>query len=345
MSTAQGYKIHMSHDRPLRLGILGTARIVPKALLQPAREVPEVEILAIASRDPVRAREFAALHRIPRIFSSYEKLMNAPEIDAIYIPLPNSMHCEWTIRCLRAGKHVLCEKPIACNAAEAALMADAAAQTSRVLSEAFHYQYHPLAIHIRDLIKSGKIGDLRHIEVEFSAPIAEPNIRYDLGLGGGATMDLGCYGLNMIRFFSGVTPHVRRAIASIGPPEIDVTMAAELELPNGAMAFMKCSMASDAQVSVFFRAIGTDGEIHVTNPVAPQLGHVLTIRHGSHQIRKSVAGASTFVYQLRAFAAAIRGKCTLTSGPTEAIANMELIDRVYRVAGLKPRGVENQRLI
>lgn len=328
----------MGDDRAIRFGVLGAARIVPRALLQPAREIPGVEVVAIAARDPARARQFAALHRIPRVLPTYLDLVNALGLDAIYIPLPNSMHCEWSIRALHAGKHVLCEKPIACNAVEAEMMARAAVETGLVLSEGFHYQYHPLAGRVRDLIRSGEIGELLRIEAEFSAPIKPPDIRYDARLGGGATMDLGCYPLNMIRYFSGSTPQVRRAAALTGPADIDRAMEAELELPGGARASMKCSMAPKTRVSVFLSAHGSRGELHVTNPVAPQLGSILTLRRGGRETRESVPGTSTFVYQLRAFVAAVRGEAPLLTNPAEAIVNMRLIDEVYLAAGLRPRG-------
>lgn len=328
----------MSGRDALRFGVLGAARIVPKALIQPAHETADAQVVAVAARDPLRARHFAALHGIPRVFATYMELLEAPGIDAVYIPLPNSMHCEWTIRALRSGKHVLCEKPFSCNAAEAVAMAQAARETGLILSEGFHYLYHPLAARIRSLIHDGEIGDLVRIEVEFSAPIPPPNIRYELGLGGGASMDLGCYGLNMIRYFSGASPEVSRASAVIGPREIDVAMKVELELPGGASAQMKCSMAHDAPVSVFFVARGSRGKLRATNPVAPQRGHLLTVRRGGHETRESVAGASTFFYQLRAFADAIHGGRTLATNPEEAVANMRLIDQVYLAAGLKPRG-------
>ena len=165
----------MTCHRAVRFGVLGAARIVPKALIQPASEVSDAQVVAIAARDPARARQFATLNGIPRICPTYLDLVNAPEIDAIYIALPNSMHCEWSIRALRSGKHVLCEKPIASNAVEAVMMAQAAHEAGLVLSEGFHYLYHPLAARVRNLIREGEIGDLVRIEAEFSAPIPPPN--------------------------------------------------------------------------------------------------------------------------------------------------------------------------
>ncbi|MBF6571429.1 MAG: Gfo/Idh/MocA family oxidoreductase [Candidatus Binataceae bacterium] len=322
----------------LRFGILGAARIVPKGLIQPASEVREIEIVAIASRDPARAREFATAHKIPEVLNTYAEVISHPRLDAIYIPLPNSMHCEWSLRALRAGKHVLCEKPIACNAREAERMARVADETGLILAEAFHYRHHPLATRIKAVIESGVLGELLHLEAEFMAQIRPPNIRFQYELGGGATMDLGCYPLNMLRHFSGSIPQVRRARAQVGPPGIDLSMEADFDLSGGATARMRCSMAS-AQVSVFFAARGARGELSVTNPVAPQQGHVLTIQTAAEKSSETILGDSSFVHQLRAFAAAIRGEQPIVTDAIEAVANMRLIDEVYSAAGLSPRGL------
>src|ERR1700690_3407252 len=134
----------MAEQRPFRFGILGAARIAPDALIKAAQNVPAVEVVAIAARDPKRAREFATANGIPRVVATYDDLVNDPGLDVIYNPLPNSLHCEWSIAALRAGKHVLCEKPLASNAAEAERMTKAAAESGKILGEAFHYRYHPL---------------------------------------------------------------------------------------------------------------------------------------------------------------------------------------------------------
>src|SRR5262249_26330583 len=137
-------------ERPLRFGTLGAAQITPNALIKPAQAVPDAIVVAVAARDTKRAREFAAKHKIPRVHATYEEVISDPEVDVIYNPLPNSHHCEWTIKALRAGKHVLCEKPIASNAAEAEQMATVARETGRFLGEAFHYRYHPLAARVKE---------------------------------------------------------------------------------------------------------------------------------------------------------------------------------------------------
>ncbi len=173
----------MAEKRTIRFGILGAARIAPDALIKAAHHVPEAQVVAVAARDPKRAREFAATHKIPRVLARYDDLINDPELDAIYNPLPNSLHCEWTIAALRAGRHVLCEKPLASNAAEAERMANAADDSGKILGEAFHYRYHPLVDRVRALIAGGTLGRLVHVEGHFSVPIPEKNIRFDWNLG------------------------------------------------------------------------------------------------------------------------------------------------------------------
>ena len=178
----------------LRLGILGAARIAPAALVGPGREVEGVRVAAVAARDVARAQHFAHRHGIERVCTSYDALIEDPDIDAIYNPLPNGLHCEWTVRALDAGKHVLCEKPLASNADEAAQMAEAAARNGVTLMEAFHWRYHPLAERVREILASGEIGTPRHFEASICFPLPFPNdIRYDLGLAGGAAVTMGSW--------------------------------------------------------------------------------------------------------------------------------------------------------
>src|SRR5271166_696401 len=204
--------VTMANNRQIRFGTLGVARITPKALIAPIRELPEAALVAVAARGRKRAEDFAVSFGIPRIHASYEEVIKDPEVDVIYNPLPNSYHCEWTIAALRAGKDVLCEKPLASNAAEAQRMAKVAEETGRFLGEAFHYRYHPLAERVREIIKGGALGRLLHLEGNFSAPLLPTTNRYDWNLAGGATMDLGSYPLHMLREFSGLMPRVLNAI-------------------------------------------------------------------------------------------------------------------------------------
>ncbi|HXN13400.1 MAG TPA: Gfo/Idh/MocA family oxidoreductase [Candidatus Acidoferrales bacterium] len=327
----------MAAQRPIRFGILGAARIAPDALIKAAHNVPEAQVVAIAARDPKRAREFAAANGIPRVLATYDDLVNDPDLDVIYNPLPNSLHCEWTIAALRAGKHVLCEKPLASNAAEAERMARAADESGKILGEAFHYRYHPLADRIRALMTDGTLGRLVNVEGHFSVPIPETNIRFDWALAGGATMDLGCYPLHMIHYFSGMTPRVIRATAETGPKNIDIAMDVALELDGGVTARMVCAMKKDSVINATFSARGDRGELRVINPIAPQRGHQLTVKTAAGEKNETVPGDTTFTHQLRAFVKAVRGEAKFPTDGAEGIVNMRVIDDVYRAAGLPPR--------
>ncbi len=329
----------MTKQHPFRFGILGAAKIAPNALTLPAKQIPEVEVAAIAARDVGRAREFAKANSIARVLASYEELIADPDIDVIYNPLPNSLHCEWSIRAMRAGKHVFCEKPIASNTNEAERMAQVADETGLLLVEAFHYRYHPLSDRIRSLIRDGAIGNLQQVEGNFSVPIPPNNIRFDWSLAGGATMDLGCYPLHMIRYFSGMTPRVIAAKAQVGPPNIDVTMEADLELAPGVTARMTCSMAADAQLGASFLARGDRGELKATNPVGPHWGHQLTVTTPAGITDATVPGDTSYTHQLRALVLALRGD--RSAFPTDAhdgVLGMRIIDDIYRAAGMLERG-------
>ncbi len=324
--------------QPLRIGILGAARITPMALLRPARRLSEAVVVAVAARDEARAAAFAKKHGIPRVHSSYEALLADPEIDAIYNPLPNSLHAEWTIRALRAGKHVLCEKPLASNADEAQSMADAARVTGLVMMEAFHWRHHPLAGLLRDIVVSGELGTVRHIEATMCIPLPLRNdIRYRWDLGGGATMDTGCYTISIVRHLAGAEPAVVRAEHRGFGEQIDRWMTADMEFTDGRTGKITCALLSSTLLKVEAVVRGDRGTLHVTNPVAPHLFHRVTVQTEAGRRRVRVPGDATYVCQLRDFVAAVRGE-PLRWGPDDAVANMRVVDAVYQAAGLKRRG-------
>jgi predicted dehydrogenase len=302
-------------DTPLRIGVLGAARITPMALLRPARQVPDAAIMAVAARDPQRAQAFAQKHGITRVHPSYEALL------------------------ADAGKHVLCEKPIASNTQEAERMAAAAHRTGRVLVEAFHWRYHPLATRMRAIIDGGELGRVRHVEAHMCIPLPLPrDIRYRLDLGGGATMDTGCYSISIIRFLAGAEPEVMHAEARLSSPGVDRAMAAEFRFPDGSTGRITCSLLSTALLRISARVRGDRGEMAVFNPVVPQLLNWITVRTAGGRRRERIAGEATYTCQLRAFVAAVRTGAVVPTGPEHGIANMRVIDAVYRAAGLQPRG-------
>lgn len=325
---------------PLRMGILGAAVIAPFALVNPARTMPDVEVAAIAARDPARAQKFAAKHRIPTVHATYDELLADPNIDAVYVPLPNNLHAAWSIKALEASKHVLCEKPMAANADEGRAMAQAADATGMTLVEAFHYRYHPLAIRAREIVQSGELGAVRHIDAEFCSPSVRPNnIRFRYDLAGGATMDLGCYAIDMIRFLSGAEPTVVDAHAKTAAPAIDRAMRARFTLGPDATAAMLVSMRSSCILRALIRVVGAQGTMTVVNMLLPHvLYHRLAVKTPRGSYAETFPKTSTYTYQLRAFVDHVRQGTAMSSTAAEGVKNMLVIDQVYRAAGLQPRG-------
>jgi predicted dehydrogenase len=324
----------------LRIGILGAARIAPMALVRPARAVREVSLVAVAARDPGRARAFADKHKIPRVHDSYAALLEDPGVDAVYNPLPNGLHCEWTIRALEAGKHVLCEKPLAANAAEAERMADAAARTERKLVEAFHYRYHPLAERMLEIVASGELGTIHHVETSFCVPLPMPNdIRFRYELGGGATMDTGCYAIHCLRTLAGAEPEVTAARTKLLRPEVDRYMEATVRFPDGRTGATSCALLSGVVLRIRARVRGSAGEMTVFNFVMPHVYHRLTVRTAAGTRRERVAGEATYTHQLRAFAAHVLRGEPVPTGPADSVANMRVIDAIYDRAGMRRRGL------
>jgi predicted dehydrogenase len=323
---------------PLRIGILGAANIAPMAMIKPARSVPGAEVTAVAARDPEKARRFAARARIPKVHGSYEALLDDPDIDAVYNPLPNGLHGVWTVRALRAGKHVLCEKPFTANAEEAREVAQIAAGIDRVLMEAFHWRYHPLADRMVEIVQSGELGEIRHVEAALCAPILKrSDIRYNLSLAGGATMDMGCYTLHIVRTLAGAEPRVRSARATISTPGVDRAMEAALTFDDGRTGRIVCSLFSRRLISVYAKVVGSRGTMRALNPIAPQFFHRLRIRTDKGSRSEKFPGATSYGKQLEAFVRAVRDGAPILTDTRNAITNMELIDAVYRAAGMQPR--------
>jgi predicted dehydrogenase len=321
----------------VRIGILGAAGIAPRALINPARSVDEVEIVAVAARDRARAVAFAGEHGIPTVHDSYEALLADPDIDVIYNPTPNGLHGVWTRAAVAAGKHVLCEKPFTANAAEAREVAAAVASSDRVVMEAFHYRYHPITLRTIEIVRSGELGKLVSVEAGFGGrgPAAD-DIRWSLELAGGALMDVGCYPVHLLRSVLGEEPRVTGAQASLERPGVDGDLTVDLEFSGGVVGKARSSMQSD-EPYIYAKYVGEDGELEVHNPFLPQDGNSLTIRTGKTTRTETVTTVPTFVYQLHALAdAALRGAPVITS-VDDAIANMEVIDAAYLAAGLEPR--------
>jgi len=326
----------------LRIGILGTGKIAERALLAPAKDVSEIRVEAVGSRTNERARAYAAANGIERA-QSYEELIADPAIDIVYITLPPSMHADWSIRALEAGKHVLCEKPMAANEVEARQVAQAVHQSDLVYMEAFHYPYHPFAKRVRDLLDTHVIGEIRDVEASFQIPgkfIARDNIRLSFLLGGGALMDAGCYPLRALRSLLGEVVNVREAHAQTTPEasQVDLAMRATLEFANGREGRLHTSfLASDKpDVRVFIR--GETGALDITSLYVPQWGGALRLVWGRRVYVEQADPTPSYLYQLRELVRCVRDGAPVLTNVDDGISNMAAIDAIYRKAGLELRG-------
>ena len=338
--------------------MLGAAWIGPMGLIEPAKEVDGVEVAAVAARDPQRARAYADEHGIPLVFDSYDALLASDEIDAIYNPLPNSHHARWTIAALEAGKPVLLEKPYTANADEARLVAEAAERTGLVVMEAYHWRFHPQAERAIELVNSGVVGEVTHVEAAMIFPSMHgpDDIRYRYDLAGGALMDTGSYALSNLRAFGEL--EVVRAEAEEMAPDVDVRMTAELRyLDCGASAAITSAFTGTDQKAELgdpedidpdafefeFQAdvvvTGTEGQLIIDNPLAPMWGSGLTVTDpsGELDLHEAAEPVATYTCQLRAFRACVEDGGPNLYPPSESIKTMELIDAVYRTAGLPVR--------
>ncbi len=334
-----GYVEHM------KLGLLAAARITTSAIIEPAAELDSVDLVAVAARDMERAQTSAAEWNIPTAYGSYEELVAADDIDAIYIATPAALHHRWTLAALAAGKHVLCEKPIAANAVEAREMVAAAdeafATNGQIFMEAYHWRYHPMVAQMRDILDSGRLGAIERVVGRFNLPndfIPRTDIRWDLSIGGGATMDLGCYPLQWVRWAMGSEPKVVSATAEVPVEGIDGSLVAQLEWDGGVTGQIESSMIGAAgEIQIDLVVTGADGEMFAQNPLAPQQGSKLTVTDAAGTESIEVDMSTTYFHQLVAFQQAITsGTQPITSGH-DTIATMELIDACYRAAGLDPR--------
>ena len=322
----------------LRIGILGAARIAPLAVVKPAREVAGVQVTAVAARDRSRAEAFAKKHDIGRVHSSYDDLVGDPDIDAIYVPLPNGLHAEWTLKAIAAGKHVLCEKPFTANEAEAVEVADAAEASDRVVMEAFHYRYHALAERMQTIAHDGSLGEVQSVRTWLCFPLPKfSDIRYNYDLGGGASMDC-VYPIHALRLLGPGRPEVVSATAKTHGENIDRAMTAHFRFPSGATGRTEASMWSWRALKIAAHVDGTRGRMRVINYVAPQYFNRLSVTVDGKKTSERVGGDKSYVAQLKAFVAAVRDGAPFPTTPRDAIETMRLIDDVYRAAGLPLRG-------
>jgi len=324
----------------LKFGTLGAAKITPPALIDPCQNDERATVAMIAARSKQRAEAFAQAHGIATVLDSYDEIINADQVNAIYNPLPITHHHEWTIKALRAGKHVLCEKSFASNATEAQEMLTVANETGLVLMDAFHYRYHPIFLKARETVESGVLGKIHSISSTFSVPIVDADdIRMNYGTGGGVTMDIGCYPLSWVRHITGLEPEDVQATAETGPANVDVYLETEMIFPGN----IKVKTVGDMRPSAKFKADiiveGDAGKMIVKNPIAPQAGNAIDLVIDGAVTTETFSRRPTYRYQLDAFIDAVLTGSALFTDAEDAVKQMQLIDRCYLAAGLPLRGL------
>ena len=314
-------------------GILSTANIGRKAVAPAIKAAGNGQLLAVASRDLAAAEAYALELGVERAYGSYQELLEDAEVNAVYLPLPNSLHKPWTIRAVEAGKHALCEKLLALSAAECRVMADAAEQNGMKLMEAFMYRFHPRTRAAVDLVRSGHLGDLKLVRAVFTFALRNPdNIRLDPKLGGGALMDVGCYCVTIARLLFGGEALEAQAFARYGDTGVDEELVATLRFPGDAYAQLHCALTLDRQE--FYHAVGSGGRLEVERAFLP--GTTPTewrlITPDAPPQRRTFEGTDQYRLMVEHFADCILSDQSPHNSPDDAASTMATIEALYRSA-------------
>jgi xylose dehydrogenase (NAD/NADP) len=312
----------------VKWGIISTADINRK-VIPGAHASPKVDLVAVASRDQSRAEEYAKQWKIPRAYGSYDALLEDPEIEAVYISLPNTLHCEWSIRALDAGKHVLCEKPMSRHPAEVEAAFDAAERNGRLLSEAFMYRHNPQTKKLVQLVADGTIGELRVVRSVFSYSLYdEENIRLRPEVEGGALMDVGCYNVSGSRLVGG-EPEKAYGEAWVGPTGTDWVFTGTLRFPGDVIGLFHCGTALVEQDEL--EVIGSEGSLFLDDPWhcrAP----LLEVRREGVVERVEVERLDSYQLELENLSDAIRGEAELLLGREDAVAQARALEALHESA-------------
>lgn len=317
----------------LRFGILSTANIARAAVIPAIKASRNGEVRAVASRSRERAHAFASETGIPQSYGSYEALLEAEDVDAVYIGLPNSLHCEWTIKAAEAGKHVLCEKPLGATAAECEEMDGAARKNGAVLMEAFMYRFHPRTERVSKLIREGAIGPLAAIQSTFTFRLRRSDdIRLQKDLAGGALMDVGCYCVNVSRTLAAAEPVEAQAFAHWAESGVDSQMAGTLRFESGLLAQFDCALTLERREA--YQAAGPEGCLSVSSAFLPGEGETTIEEHHGRQGRSvhTVPGADEYRLMVEHFAGAVLEGREVRYPASEAAANLRSIEALYRSA-------------
>lgn len=326
----------------LRIGVLGAAGIAERAMVEPAREIEGVRVVAIGARDAERARVMAERLGVPES-GDYEMVLNHPDIDLVYIPLPSTVQAHWALRALRAGKHVLCEKPLSANGVTAAAIVEAANATGRRAFVGFHYRLHGFTTRLLEVLASGVLGQIQRVEFNYSIPhfVVKPgNIRLDGDLGGGSFMDVGCYAVDLMRAAWGEPTVVSaESVLSADDPRVDLQTDAVLELPGGIPVRVRSSFIGDDTGSMSLRVVGDAASLDASSVIVPQWGAQLRVIVDDRVLidEKAVDGENSYTRQLEHVAGVLRDGSPSLLDAASGVGTMTVVDDVYRAAGLQPR--------
>jgi predicted dehydrogenase len=314
--------------RQVRFGIISTAHI-NRLLIPGAHASDKVELIAVGSRDQARAEEYARKWEIERAYGSYEALLEDPEVEAVYISLPNTLHCEWSIRAVEAGKHVLCEKPLSRHTGDVEQAFDAAERAGRLLSEAFMYRHNPQTARLAELVREGAIGELRLVRSAFSYSLYDAeNIRLRADVEGGSLMDVGCYCVSGSRLLGGEPENVFGQ-AYVGPSGTDWVFTGAMRFPGDVLAQFDCGTCLPERDEL--EAIGTEGALFLDDPWHCRTP-VIELRRDDGTDRIELDPVDSYRLELENLSDAIRGEAPLLLGREDAVAQARALEALHRSA-------------
>jgi predicted dehydrogenase len=313
----------------VRWGLMSTAPI-NLLILEAARKSDLAEVVAVGSRDVARAEAYASEHGLERAHGSYDALLEDPEVDAVYVSLPNGLHVEWTLRALAAGKHVLCEKPFSRHADQVEDCFDRAEAAGLALSEGFMWRHHPQAAKLQAVLADGAVGPLRLVRAAFSFPLERErgagDARFDPDLDGGSLMDVGCYCVSAIRLVAGDPEHVH-GVQYVGPTGVDLAFAGTMRHAGDVVSHFDCGFAMPRRAEL--EVLGEDGTLYVPDPFDP---HGFELRRGDEVEQVAVEEADRYLLELDNVSGAIRGEAELLLGRDDAVGQARTIEALYRSA-------------
>jgi len=324
----------------VRWGILGNATIARKCVIGAIQKSRNGRVHALGTRSPANAAEVIAKNGIGHVYDGYDALLADPAVDAVYVPLPNHMHLPWTLQALSAGKHVLCEKPLACSVGEVREMAARAKETGLLLMEAFMYRFHPRSRHIKQIVDQGEIGNPCLVRSAFCYHMDDDmlqsggNARLKPNMGGGALLDVGCYSVSVARWLMGAEPTTVQAQAVYHPDGVDMHLVGTLRFDEGKLAVLEASFISALQQT--YTVVGSEGAIDLPHDafIPWEKNAVYTLRKKDEEVGEEhmVQGADEYQLMVEHFSDAVLGLTELDHTPDESIATVRVLDALSAAA-------------